>query len=223
MARRPQRRLRSLVRPLLTALAPLLAGALRLLAATWRLRVEGADPFASHPPAHRLGALWHRNLLVAAGVFRDRGVFVPVSRSADGDLISAAMLRLGLASPPRGSSRRGGVPLLRQLVRLIEAGEVVGILTDGPVGPAEVSKPGVVQLAKLAGEPVLPIALSARPCLRFGSWDRMLLPLPFARVLCLFGEPLAVAADARGPALEALRGELDARLGALTREAERRC
>jgi lysophospholipid acyltransferase (LPLAT)-like uncharacterized protein len=197
-------------------LAPLVAALLRALAVTWRVRIEGEDPLASDPPGARLGALWHRGLLVAAGLYRDSGIHVPVSRSADGDLIVAVMERLGLGAPPRGSSRSGAVPLLRALVRLVQEGRLVAIPTDGPLGPARVSKAGVIQVARLAGTPLVPVAISARPCLRFGSWDRMLLPLPFARVVCRYGDPIEIAADVRGDGQEALRARLDARLDEMT-------
>jgi lysophospholipid acyltransferase (LPLAT)-like uncharacterized protein len=186
---------------------------LRALACSWRVRLEGPDPFAA---GHRLGAFWHRNLLIAAGVFRDRGIHVPVSRSGDGDLIVAVMRRLGLPDPPRGSSKRGGVPLLRSIVRLLGEGRLVAVVCDGPTGPARVSKAGVVQAARLAGEPIVPVAMSARPCLRFTSWDRLLLPLPFARVVCRFGQPLAIGAETPPERVEAIRADLDRALDRMT-------
>jgi lysophospholipid acyltransferase (LPLAT)-like uncharacterized protein len=199
----------------LRLLAPVAATLLRGLAATWRVRSEGPDPLAAPKPTG-LAALWHRNVLVAAGAYRDTGIVVPVSRSQDGDLIVAVIRHLGLGTPPRGSSKRGAVPLLRSLVRLVRERAAVAILTDGPVGPARVSKPGVIQVARLSGEAIIPVAISARPCLRFGSWDRMLLPLPFARVVCRYGPSLLVERGAKGERIEALRRELDARLGAMT-------
>ena len=168
-----------------------------------------------------LGALWHRGVLIAAACYRDSGVCVPVSRSGDGEMIVAVARRLGLGEPPRGSSRSGAVPVLRSLVRLVRGGRVVAVLTDGPLGPARVSKPGVLQVARLAEVPIVPLALSARPCLRIPSWDGMLVPLPFARVVCQYGEPLAVSCDARGEHMESCRRALDTRLEALTARADR--
>jgi lysophospholipid acyltransferase (LPLAT)-like uncharacterized protein len=130
--------------------------------------------------------------------------------------VVALMRHLGLGRPPRGSSRRGGVSLLRELVRVVRDGGLVAIMPDGPVGPARVAKSGVIEVARLTGEPIVPVALSARPCLRFRSWDRMLLPPPFARVVCRYGEPLPVAPRARGPEREVLRAALDAQLDAMT-------
>ena len=202
-------------------LAPLLAYLLRGLAWTWRVDTRGPDPFAGGRQAGALGALWHQGVLIAAACYRDSGVCVPVSRSGDGDMIVAVARHLGLGEAPRGSSRSGAVPVLRSLVRLVRSGRVVAILTDGPLGPARVSKPGVVQVASLAEVPIVPLALAARPRLRVPSWDGMLVPLPFARVVCQYGEPLAVPPGARGTRLEACRRGLDEQLEALTACADR--
>ena len=202
----------------LPILVPLLALLLRGLASTWRIEFEGKDPWDE--PDARLGALWHRNLIIAAGVFVGRPVHVTVSRSRDGDLAVAVMQQLGFAEPPRGSSRRGGVGLLREIVRAAKGGGQVVIPVDGPVGPARRAKPGVLQAARLSHFPVYPVGLSARRSLRFRSWDRMLLPLPFARIRCCYGEPLPVPETARSEEIERLRVELDRRLEALTDAAD---
>ncbi len=199
-------------------LAPVVAWILRALAATWRVRFEGPEPWAA--PDARLGALWHRNLIAAAGVFRDRPLHITVSRSRDGDMAVAVMRHLGFAEPPRGSSRTGAVSLLRAVSRAVESGAQVVVPVDGPVGPARRAKPGVLQVAMRAKVPIYTFALSARPCLRLRSWDRMLLPLPFARIVCCYGEPFRVPPVARGDGLESVRAELDTRLDALTRRAD---
>ena len=211
---RPRRRSKTWHRPL----AAVLAFLLRALASTWRIRFEGPEPWLAADT--RLGALWHRNLIVAAGVFRGRPLHVTVSRSRDGDLAVATMQHLGFAEPPRGSSRTGAVSLLRQVSRVVEAGGLVIVPVDGPVGPPRRSKRGVLQVAQRAQTPIYTVALSARPCLRLRSWDRMLLPLPFARVVCCYGEPLDVPATVQRGQLETLRAELDTRLDALTDAAD---
>lgn len=213
-ASRGRKRANAWLRPLARVLALLL----RALASTWRIRFEGPDPWLAADM--RLGALWHRNLIVAAGVFRDRPLRVTVSRSRDGDLAVATMRHLGFAEPPRGSSRTGAVSLLREASRMVESGSLVVIPVDGPVGPSRRSKRGVLQVAQRAQTPIYTVALSARPRLRFRSWDRMLLPLPFARVVCCYGEPLEVPTTLQRGALETLRTELDARLDALTDAAD---
>lgn len=195
-------------RPARSALAQLAALALRALGATWRIDHRGPDPLGPDRPAV-IGAFWHRNLLIAAYHFRDRDFSVPVSRSRDGEWISAALAHLGYAPSPRGSSSRGGAAALRGLVGLVRAGTTVSIQTDGPRGPARRSKAGVIALARLTGAEIHPIAFSARPCFRFRSWDGTLLPAPFARVICAFGPAIRVAHELAEADEERIRQDLD--------------
>ena len=200
-------------------LAGLASWLLRAWGASWRIDTDGADPLlADHPPV--VAAFWHRNFPVAAYYYRDRAFSVAVSRSRDGDLIAALLTSLGYHAPRRGSSTHGGAVVLRELYRLVKTGITVSVQTDGPQGPARVSKIGVVTLARLTQRPITPVAFSASPCLRFRSWDRALLPPPFARVACRYGAAIPVPADADESAEEALRVELDAELNRLTDELD---
>jgi lysophospholipid acyltransferase (LPLAT)-like uncharacterized protein len=96
---------------------------------------------------------------------------------------------------------------------------VVAVLPDGPRGPARQAKPGVVALASATGAALVPVGIAARPSVRFGSWDRVLLPLPFARVRCVYGSPLLV--PKRTGDLETWRKELEAQLDRATEAAQR--
>jgi lysophospholipid acyltransferase (LPLAT)-like uncharacterized protein len=203
-------------------LAPLVAWLLRALASTWRAEFRGdQDPFRPGASRPLLYGCWHENALLTAGLYRDRGVHVAVSRSRDGGHIVAVLDRLGFGSPSRGSSSRGGSSALRTALRQLEDGGVVALLVDGPKGPAHVSKSGVISAARMGGVPVLPTAFATRPAYRFASWDRMLLPLPFARVIVHYDEPLPVPRDASDEQIEALRSALDQRLRTRTAELYR--
>ncbi len=195
---------------------------LRMVGRTWRVAIEGPNPFATRTGPH-LGAFWHRNALIAAYLFRDQGFSVPVSQSRDGDLITGLLLGLGYQMPPRGSSSRGGAAALRTLVRMVEDGTTISIQTDGPRGPARASKHGMVSLARRSGKPITPVAMSAQPCIQFKSWDGTLLPLPFARVVCRFAPPLDVPAEATPDEEDAIRLELDRVLNHITDEVDAAC
>lgn len=201
------------------------AALVRLLGATWRYQVLGRDPRATESreadsnPAH-LAALFHESLLPSAHFFRDRGYSVAVSRSRDGDRIDATLRSLGYGARARGSSSRGGTAALRGLVRLIDSGTTVSVLVDGPRGPARVSKAGIIALARLTDRPIQPVAFSARPAVRLRSWDGSLIPLPFARIVCAFGEPFEVDREADESRELSEARELDRRLGALHHESD---
>ncbi len=190
-------------------LGRLVAAALRCLGATWRVHVTGPDPFASgRQPV--LGALLHRDFLVAAWFYRDRGIHVGVSRSRDGARIDAVLRALGYGGSARGSSTRGGLAAQRALLGRLEAGASVAVVVDGPRGPAGEAKPGVVQLARHAARPIQPVVFESRPAWRFGSWDRTALPLPFARINCRYADPIEVAEGEKAePVARTLTQRLD--------------
>jgi lysophospholipid acyltransferase (LPLAT)-like uncharacterized protein len=191
---------------------------LRWLGASWRIQAEGNAPGATRS----MGASWHGGLVPVAYRFRDLGIAVAVSRSRDGDFAAALLEGLGYREPPRGSSSTAGAIALRGLLKRQRAGDTVGMVTDGPRGPAHVSKPGIIGLARLSGTPIVPIGVAARPALRLGSWDRMLLPLPFAAVAFHFGSPIFVPRDCDSEAVEIARRALDRALGESTQRARDR-
>ena len=189
---------------------------IRAIGWTWRVEIRGSNPLTWPERRGVLTAVWHRNLLLGTVVFRDAGVHVPISLSRDGSLVAALAVRMGFADPPRGSSSRGQFSLVKDLVRRAREGAVITVLTDGPRGPARVSKAGITHVARLSGAPLLPVAFSASPCLQLGSWDGMLVPLPFARVVCAFGDPVDLSDLPDDTFDEAAPHRLDAVLNRMT-------
>lgn len=195
---------------------------LRALGATWRVSVEGVNPLTAPDaqPIARLGVFWHRNIIAACHFFRDADFGVSVSRSRDGDLVTALLRHMGYTPPARGSTSRGGGSSLRSLVREMRNGRTVSMVADGPRGPARQAKAGVVILGQLAQAPIYPVAFSASSAWRAGSWDGTMIPLPFSRVVCAFGEPIRVSADDTDE--QSICAQIDAALNAMTDDLDTR-
>ncbi|HEY7532057.1 MAG TPA: lysophospholipid acyltransferase family protein [Nitrospiraceae bacterium] len=138
---------------------PIGAGFIRTLARSMRLRVHGQE----HVDAfHRRGqrviiAFWHSQQLMMPLAYRGQEAHILISQHRDGELISQIVARFGLQSV-RGSSTRGGVTALRELIRLGRSGVDLVVTPDGPKGPRHVAKLGAVQLAKATGMPIIPLA-----------------------------------------------------------------
>jgi hypothetical protein len=96
----------------------------------------------------------------------------------------------------------------------------VAVLPDGPHGPARQAKPGVVAVAATCGTPIVPVAFSARWAIANPNWDRTSIPLPFSRVVCKFGDPLAVPRRLDADGVEKALQELERRLDALRVEVD---
>jgi lysophospholipid acyltransferase (LPLAT)-like uncharacterized protein len=139
-----------------------------------------------------------------------------VSRSRDGEYVARLAEWLGFRTV-RGSSSRGGARATRELVRRIRNGELGGMLADGPQGPARVAKPGTLMIARDGGVPIVPVLWGADRCWTFNSWDRYLLPKPFAKVVVCAAEPLWIPEGAGGESLEQYRLILEERMNEATR------
>lgn len=193
---------------------------IRGLRATLRLRFHGDAEVRRREQAgeHFILAFWHEHMLFMPFAYRGRRMHVLSSHSRDGELMVRTLARFGIGTV-RGSSTRGGAMGLRGLLQVAAAGSDLGFTPDGPRGPAKEVKAGVLQASAMSGLPIVPVAYAATRFRRLGSWDRMILPMPFARLEYVFGDSLAVA---RGDDLAAGGRELEERLNALGRDAERR-
>lgn len=189
---------------------------LRLLAATLRLRREerAVEPLLAAGAAV-IYIAWHSRLLLLPYLYRHRGLRVLISRSEDGAMIAGLVRRFGFVTV-RGSSSRGGAEGLRALARAIRQGHSVVVVPDGPRGPREVLKPGVVALARLTGAPVVPAALAASSEWRARSWDEFRIPKPFSRCVVRFGAPICVPRTGATAGEETARKEIEAALNAVT-------
>ncbi len=194
-----------------------LAAFIRLLGATWRYRVLGDDIYRSRNKKVFLGALWHHSILMAAHYFRGRSYLSIVSHSRDGDLTNSVVPHLGYLPPVRGSSSRGGVAALRELIENVRNGISSGIFCDGPRGPACELKTGILHLASVTQTAITPVAFDTNSCIRFKSWDRTILPLPFAKVSVAFGEPISIPPNLSKSELEAQRIAVEKILNELTK------
>ncbi|HEX5718981.1 MAG TPA: lysophospholipid acyltransferase family protein [Thermoanaerobaculia bacterium] len=192
---------------------------IRALRATVRLRHHGDGPMREMEKRgeHFILALWHRHLLLMPYSYRGNGISVLVSQSRDGELIARALARMGIGTS-RGSSSRGGIAGMRDLLRKAAQGYDLAFTPDGPRGPAGEVQPGVILAAAATGLPILSLSLAATKVKRLRSWDRFVVPLPLSTVHIVYGEPFTV--ERRGdPELAA--AELKRRLDAGEKEAER--
>jgi lysophospholipid acyltransferase (LPLAT)-like uncharacterized protein len=187
---------------------------------TLRWRVEGLQHFDAIQASGRqpVMAFWHGRILPATFYFRRRGIVVITSENFDGEWIARIIERFGYGTA-RGSTSRGGLKALKQLVRDMQSGRAAGFTLDGPRGPARVAQQGAVWLAKATGNPLLPFHLEASSHWSLRSWDRTQIPKPFSTVTLVVGEPMDVAKDATEEQLERARVELETRLKRLEERA----
>lgn len=189
-----------------------LRGAVALLARSWRYETQGWEHVQGLRDARQAAVylIWHGQLLPVTCRHRHEGVVVLVSRHRDGGYLATIAERWGYRVV-RGSTRRGGAAGLLTIVRLLKEGREVALTPDGPRGPARRVQPGAVAAAQHAGVPVVPVAAVADHAWRLRSWDRFMVPKPFARVRVVYGEPIEVPPGGNGlrVGIEAVQRALD--------------
>ena len=155
-------------------------------------------------------AFWHGRILPATQGLR-RGIVVITSSNSTAEWIAGIIERFGFGTS-RGSTSRGGARALLQLSRDLTAGRPADFTVDGPRGPAHVSQPGAVWLAKASGHPVLPVPSRSGPLLdarQLGSRKSK----PWSTVAISIGEFFYVPREAgEGRDRTAHRQRLDAAL-----------
>lgn len=189
-------------------------GALRILGHTWRIRSINREPWERIRNAKRgfIFSLWHGQLLPLLWYHRGEGVLVLISEHKDGELVARAAASLGYGLI-RGSSSRGADRALISMSRELQAGREVAITPDGPKGPPQKYAPGALVAAQRSDSFIVPIGVTADRAWRLRSWDRFMIPKPFARVTIAYGEPTKVAASSpraaadEGPRFEQLMAE----------------
>ncbi|MFO0999781.1 MAG: lysophospholipid acyltransferase family protein [Planctomycetaceae bacterium] len=135
-------------------------------------------------------SMWHDHIALAAFSLKTYSLAGLISQHRDGGYLADSVMMAGIR-PVRGSTSRGGLEAVREILSLPELH--LAITPDGPRGPRHQMKEGVIYISSRSGRPVVPCALQAD---RFwsigGGWTDMIIPKPFSRVVLIAGTPLVV-------------------------------
>ena len=220
--------------PAMALVGTLIGAYMRLARATTRWQIVGGQhrDAVSATGKGVIGCIWHGRIMLSPSLWPGDAQpgKVLISRSGEGDAIARAASMNGWGAV-RGSSlnvkkkekSKGAMSGFREMVRHIRSGGCMAIMPDGPRGPRMRLGTGPLMIAQMTGAPLFPTTWSTRWGWTFNSWDRFILPVPFSSGVMAYGEPVYVPKDADSETLEAIRVELEARMIALTQDADARC
>jgi lysophospholipid acyltransferase (LPLAT)-like uncharacterized protein len=209
-------------RPVQETLGFILAYYLKLVHATNRVTLEPADIYDRVGPLMPvIVAMWHgQHFMIHFGRRPQDPTSALISRHGDGEFNAIALRHLNV-NPIRGSGalgrkvrEKGGAPALRAMLKALQRGEMVVLTADVPK-VARVCGVGIVTLARMSGQPIVPTAVVTSRRIQFKSWDRASIGLPFGRAAVVVGEPIHVARDADEAALEDARRAVELSLDAV--------
>jgi lysophospholipid acyltransferase (LPLAT)-like uncharacterized protein len=193
---------------------------IRLIGPTLRVcvsREEGAQDTVNQRPL--VLNFWHAGIIPATYLFRDCGIRVMSSNSYDGEYMGRIIRKFGFVAV-KGSSSRNAVRALLGLRRALKEGWAVAFSIDGPRGPRYKVKPGPVTLARSSGVPLATFHIAVERAWVLHTWDRLIIPKPFSRVLMRFGKVTLVPADASEDDLERYQQRLQDSLDRVCEFAE---
>ena len=191
---------------------------IRVLGPTLRYSIsieDGGPPHWYVAPV--IYPFWHRCLIPACFLWRQKKIAVLTSKSFDGEYIARILEKYGY-TPVRGSSTRGGASGLLGMQTALESGHAVAFTIDGPKGPMYVAKPGPVLLARITGLPIVCFHVALEnPWVLAKSWDRFMIPKPFSRALLRIAKLIHVPPEGD---LDRYRDEMQAALDRAREYAE---
>ena len=169
-----------------------------------------------------LTCFWHARLMMlpfawTPPLLNPRSFHMLISKHPDGKLISKTVAYFGIQTV-EGSTKHDGNMALKKMIRILKNKGTVGITPDGPKGPRETVKMGLVMASYLSKADILPVTFSVSSPKIFKSWDRFLWAFPSKNGVLIWGKPISPPLSPE--AFEHVRLEIETELIRITNLAD---
>jgi lysophospholipid acyltransferase (LPLAT)-like uncharacterized protein len=162
-------------------------------------------------------ALWHGQIFGLLYYLRNTSKLnILVSPSADGDFLANLGKLLGYIII-RGSSFKRTVPATRSIFKALRRKEGVVLVGDGSRGPRHKFQPGSLLIASRTGSCLVPMVFDANWKTQLNSWDRFVIPWPFAKCVFSLGNPIFLPSDIKEEELQKAQKDLESKLNSMTK------
>ena len=183
----------------------------------WTYLIESEKSYIFNNHKGMIFCCWHISLFMGPHILpRNKIINALQSSHSDGMVTSTAFKFLGM-NIILGSSNKGGMQAFRKMVKCIQLGESIAITPDGPKGPKEKVKSGIIKLAQITNTPIIPLVWSTKKFKIINSWDNFILPIPFSKGVYSFGKPIYVKKRMDENEFEISRKKLEHELKRLTK------
>jgi hypothetical protein len=161
-------------------------GIIRLYCATLRIKIENEEEWFNYLEQGGKVLLcgWHQQFFAGIRFAKRYRKYRPAlmsSKSLDGQIAAGIAWWAGFYTV-WGSSSRSAAAALKGMIRRLRDYRLAVHLLDGPQGPIGEVKPGAIAIAHGAKAVIIPSVVIADRAWYMGSWDRFMIPKPFARV-----------------------------------------
>lgn len=161
---------------------------------------------------------WHEYIPLLFYLRGHCNIAMLLSQHQDAEWLSQAARHMGFETV-RGSTNRGGVAALRQLLRKSRSMNLA-ITPDGPRGPRRRLAAGPVYLASRLDIPLILVGQGYDRPWRLRTWDKFAMPKPYSRARVIASPPLHIPAGLNRQGVEDYRQQVETLLNDLTTQAE---
>ncbi|MHB0955945.1 MAG: lysophospholipid acyltransferase family protein [Pirellulaceae bacterium] len=177
------------------------------------------DPASRDFQGPAIFLFWHEYIPFLFYLRGNCHIAMLLSQHQDAEWLSQAARHMGFGTV-RGSTSRGGVSALRELMRT-SATMNLTITPDGPRGPRRRLAAGCIYASSRLGIPLVPIGLGYdRPWRSRRAWDQFAVPRPYSRARAVAGPKVQIPRDVGRDGVEYYRQRVERLLNALTSRAE---
>ena len=136
--------------------------------------------------------VWHGRLLFPSWYIRHyTTLHIISSRHADSEILAHILRKWGYGLI-RGSTKKGGISVIREMTKIFSKGGMIAVTNDGPKGPARIAKSGSIGLAIKNNVKIITVTGSATKYWQMKSWDRFMLPKPFGKIQIVVSDPMEI-------------------------------
>ena len=140
-------------------------------------------------------ALWHNRLAYSMYIFRNyKNIFGLTSPHSDGKIIGKLVLMMNYKII-EGSTNKNSNSAVKEIIKQITNGAKIVITPDGPRGPVYKNGSVITKIASKYKKKVIPVSCHASRYFEVKSWDKMMLPKPFSKIIVVIGEPLELSGN----------------------------
>ncbi len=186
---------------------------------TW-IGKDQAHPFFDQGPL--IVCFWHGRmaLIPFMNYWPHKSIVALISGHGDGMMVARTFKRLKI-DYTNGSTNKGGARAFLALIDVLRAKNIVGIIPDGPRGPAKELAVGIIHLSRHSKAPIMPLAFATSRHITFNSWDKFQLPLPFSKGVFMYGDAIAALDTTDETEVEAWRQQVQSAVSDLQDKADR--
>jgi len=156
-------------------------------------------------------AFWHSQLMMISYVWKSKAILNMLASShSDGRFGAYIAGYFNLKNISIESKNKS--PSLRQIFKILNNGNYLGVTPDGPRGPNQKVSEGIIKIAINSQVPIIPLGFASSKNFKLKSWDSFLITYPFSQCKFVWGEPIKIPSTTKDTEIKKYRIYLEEKI-----------